>query len=82
MLLLDHMLWESLYEMTSTMKSTACIFAPLIGGITIALSEVIAKILQDVAHSISKLPPNMIPGPDRDISNTYNNYPYPLLNSY
>jgi len=58
---------ESLYEMTSTMKSTACIFAPLIGGITIALSEVIAKILQDVAHSISKLPPNMIPGP-ADIS--------------
>jgi hypothetical protein len=29
---------ESLYEMTSTMKSTACIFAPLIAGVTIALS--------------------------------------------
>ncbi len=58
---------ESLYEMTSTMKSTACIFAPLIAGVTIALSEVIAKILQNVAHSISRLPPNVIPGP-ADIS--------------
>lgn len=58
---------ESLYDMTSTMKSTACIFAPLIAGVTIALSEVIAKILQNVAHSISKLPQNVIPGP-ADIS--------------
>ncbi len=58
---------DSLYEMTSTMKSTACIFAPLIAGVTIALSEVIAKILQNVAHSISRLPPNVIPGP-ADIS--------------
>lgn len=54
---------DSLSEMTSTMKSTACIFAPLIAGVTIALSEVIAKILQNVAHSISRLPPNVIPGP-------------------
>jgi len=54
---------RSLYDMTSTMRSTAAIFAPLIGGVTIALSEVIQKILQNVAQGISRLPPNMIPGP-------------------
>ncbi|MDO9517561.1 MAG: hypothetical protein Q7J10_05860 [Methanosarcinaceae archaeon] len=54
---------RSLYDMTSTMRSTAAIFAPLIGGVTIALSEVIQKILQNVAEGLSRLPPNMIPGP-------------------
>ncbi|WP_440952489.1 hypothetical protein [Methanococcoides sp. FTZ1] len=53
----------SLYDMTSTMRTTACIFAPLIAGVTIALSEVIARILQDVAEGISRLPENMVPGP-------------------
>ncbi|MGP8329111.1 MAG: hypothetical protein ACT6FF_02170 [Methanosarcinaceae archaeon] len=54
---------RSLYDITSTMRSTASLFAPLIGGVTIALSEVIQKILQDVAHGVSRMPPNMIPGP-------------------
>ncbi|WP_406662680.1 hypothetical protein V7O66_14005 [Methanolobus sp. ZRKC3] len=54
---------QSLYDMTSTMRSTAAIFAPLIAGVTIALSEVIAKILQNIADSIERLPPNLIPGP-------------------
>lgn len=54
---------RSLYDMTSTMRSTAAIFAPLIGGVTIALSEVIQKVLQDVAHGVSHIAPNMIPGP-------------------
>ena len=54
---------HSLYDMTSTMRTTACIFAPLIAGVTIALSEVIARILQDVAEGISRLPRNLVPGP-------------------
>ena len=49
--------------MTSTMRTTACIFAPLIAGVTIALSEVIARILQDVAEGMSRLPQNIVPGP-------------------
>jgi len=34
---------RSLYDVTSTMRATAMIFAPLIGGVTLALSEVIQK---------------------------------------
>jgi hypothetical protein len=54
---------QSLYDMTSTMRSTAAVFAPLIAGVTIALSEVIAKILQNIADSIKRLPENAFPGP-------------------
>ena len=54
---------QSLYDMTSTMRSTAAVFAPLIAGVTIALSEVIAKILQNIADSIRRLPENAFPGP-------------------
>ncbi|TGC08496.1 hypothetical protein CUN85_09275 [Methanolobus halotolerans] len=53
---------QSLYDMTSTMRSTAAIFAPLIAGVTMALSEVIAKILQNISNSISRLPADLIPG--------------------
>lgn len=52
---------QSLYDMTSTMRSTAAIFAPLIAGVTMALSEVIAKILQNISNSISRLPADLIP---------------------
>ncbi len=54
---------RSLYDMTSTMRSTAAIFAPLIAGVTIALSEVIAKILQNISDSVTRLPKNALPGP-------------------
>ncbi|WP_340820570.1 hypothetical protein [Methanolobus sp. WCC4] len=54
---------QSLYDMTSTMRSTAAVFAPLIAGVTIALSEVIAKILQNISKSIDRLPDNAFPGP-------------------
>jgi Flp pilus assembly protein TadB len=47
---------SSLYDVTSTMKSTATIFAPLIAGVTLALSEVIQKILENISHEISRLP--------------------------
>ena len=46
----------SLYDVTSTMKSTAMIFAPLIAGVTLALSEVIQKILQNISLEASRLP--------------------------
>jgi Flp pilus assembly protein TadB len=47
---------RSLYDVTSTMRSTATLFAPLIGGITLALSEVIQKILETIAQEASRLP--------------------------
>jgi hypothetical protein len=47
---------RSLYDVTSTMRATAMIFAPLIGGVTLALSEVIQKILQNIAKEARLLP--------------------------
>lgn len=47
---------RSLYDVTSTMRSTAMIFAPLIAGVTLALSEVIQKILQNIAKESSMMP--------------------------
>ncbi|MCE8427320.1 MAG: hypothetical protein J5U19_02860 [Candidatus Methanoperedens sp.] len=47
---------RSLYDVTSTMRSTAMIFAPLIGGVTLALSEVIQKILMNIAKESRLLP--------------------------
>ncbi len=47
---------RSLYDVTSTMRSTAMIFAPLIGGVTLALSEVIQKILLNIAKESRLLP--------------------------
>lgn len=47
---------RSLYDVTSTMRATAMIFAPLIGGVTLALSEVIQKILQNIAKEAQLLP--------------------------
>ncbi|MCQ1535008.1 hypothetical protein FTO70_04750 [Methanosarcina sp. KYL-1] len=50
---------RSLYEVTSTMRSTAAIFAPLIAGITLALSEVITKILSQVSGRMSRVPADL-----------------------
>ncbi|AKB27653.1 hypothetical protein MSSIT_0934 [Methanosarcina siciliae T4/M] len=50
---------RSLYDVTSTMRSTAAIFAPLIAGITLALSEVITKILNQVAERVSRVPADL-----------------------
>ena len=47
---------RSLYDVTSTMRSTAMIFAPLIGGVTLALSEVIQKILINISKETKLLP--------------------------
>lgn len=47
---------RGLYDVTSTMRSTAIIFAPLIAGVTLALSEVIQKILLNISKETSNLP--------------------------
>jgi hypothetical protein len=47
---------RSLYDVTSTMRSTAIIFAPLIAGVTLALSEVIQKILLNMSRETSYMP--------------------------
>ncbi|WP_321430538.1 hypothetical protein [uncultured Methanolobus sp.] len=54
---------EAFIHTASTMLSTAAIFSPLIAGFTIALSEVIAKILLNISDSIGRLPENSIPEP-------------------
>ena len=50
---------RSLYEVTSTMRATAVIFAPLIAGITLALSEVITKILSQVGERMNRVPADL-----------------------
>lgn len=50
---------RSLYDVTSTMRTTAAIFAPLIAGITLALSEVITKILNQVAERVNRVPADL-----------------------
>src|SRR5690606_41082095 len=50
---------RSLYDVTSTMRSTAVIFAPLIAGIILTLSEVITKILSQVAERVNRVPADL-----------------------
>lgn len=40
---------DTLYSLTSTLRSTAAIFAPLIAGVTLAITKLISKILQSMA---------------------------------
>ena len=41
------------------MRTTAVIFAPLIAGITLALAEVITKILSQVAERVNRVPADL-----------------------
>ena len=50
---------RGLYDVTSTMRSTAMLFAPLIGGVTLALSEVIQKILNNLDKESKLLPQDL-----------------------
>ena len=50
---------RSLYDVTSTMRSTAVIFAPLIAGITLSLAEVITKILSQVGERMNRVPADL-----------------------
>ncbi|MEM2924573.1 MAG: hypothetical protein QXJ68_02645 [Methanocellales archaeon] len=47
---------RALYTMTSMMRTTAMIFAPLIGGVTLALSEVVARLLASIMREMPSLP--------------------------
>jgi Flp pilus assembly protein TadB len=43
---------RTLYDVTSMMRSVSALFAPLIGGVTVALSDVIAKLLESAKSSV------------------------------
>jgi len=43
---------ETLFSLTSTLRSTVAIFAPLIGGITLAITKLITKILGGMADKM------------------------------
>jgi hypothetical protein len=47
---------RGLYTMTNMMRTTATVFAPLIGGVTLALSEVIANLLASIMREMPSLP--------------------------
>lgn len=47
---------RALYTMTSMMRTTAVIFAPLIGGVTLALAQVVAKLLASIVQEMPSLP--------------------------
>jgi hypothetical protein len=44
---------DTLFELTSTLRSTVAIFAPLIGGITLSITKLISNILNDLSGKIS-----------------------------
>lgn len=46
---------RSLAEVTSTMQTTSAVFAPLIGGVTVALSDAVGRILLQASESASLL---------------------------
>lgn len=49
---------ESLYSLTSTLRSTATLFAPLIAGVTLAITKLITSILESMQGTIS---PEILP---------------------
>jgi len=55
----EHKIKDTLYSLTSTLQGTSAMFAPLIAGITLAITKLIATIL----HSLSgKIPTESISG--------------------
>ena len=44
---------DTLFELTSTLRSTVAVFAPLIGGITLSITKLISNILNDLSGKIS-----------------------------
>ena len=50
---------DTLYNLTSTLRSTAAIFAPLIAGVTLAITKLISNILSSMAD---KMPGTSITG--------------------
>ena len=56
---------DTLYPLTSTLKSTAAVFAPLIAGVTLAITKLISNIIHSMG---SKLPTETFAG---GYSNTF-----------
>ena len=50
---------DTLYSLTSTLRSTAAVFAPLIAGVTLAITKLISNIINSMA---SKLPTETFAG--------------------
>ncbi|MFO7676997.1 MAG: hypothetical protein R6V50_01235 [Thermoplasmatota archaeon] len=48
----EKMIRESLYSLTSTLRSTAALFAPLIAGVTLAITKLITNIIGSIAETI------------------------------
>ncbi len=44
---------DTLFMLTSTLRSTVAVFAPLIGGITLSITKLISNILDDLSGKIS-----------------------------
>jgi hypothetical protein len=49
----EHRIKDMLYELTSTIQSTIGIFAPLIAGVTLSITTLIAKVLTSLNSNIS-----------------------------
>ena len=50
---IENKIKDTLYSLTSTLRATVTIFAPLIGGITLAITKLITSILGDISGKIS-----------------------------
>jgi hypothetical protein len=48
----EKMIRESLYGLTSTLRSTAALFAPLIAGVTLAITKLITNIIGSIAGTM------------------------------
>ena len=57
---------DTLYSLTSTLRSTAAVFAPLIAGVTLAITKLITTIIQSIQ---GKLPTESVMGGSNMLSN-------------
>jgi len=48
----EHKIKDTLYSLTSTLRGTSAIFAPLIAGVTLAITKLISNILHSLAGKI------------------------------
>ncbi|MCX6665559.1 MAG: hypothetical protein NT038_05805 [Euryarchaeota archaeon] len=48
----EHKIKDNLYELTSTLRSTVALFAPLIAGVTLAITKLISTILSSMSGAI------------------------------
>lgn len=60
--LVENKIKESLFELTSTLRTTAAIFAPLIGGITLSITKLITNILTGMQEKMPTLSSEQLSG--------------------